>query len=501
MSRGRIIPPLLLAVIALGAPGCGGGPEDRPNVLLVTVDTLRPDRLGVYGYQKIRTPNIDRLAAEGALFEYAVSDTPWTTPSMSSVMTGNYATVHGFKSTNANRLARENVTLAEVLRDAGYTTAAILGSFPLDAVFQLDQGFDHYDDEFTTPIWSMPGHEFEHIESEFFESPDRQRFFILSKALNDSRREDAEVTDAALAWLSEERAGPFFLWVHYFGPHEKPDWRVAEERRELRRIGTYDPDTEVTDREVGRLLGAVDDRGLADATLVVFHADHGESLGENGLIGHGQLLNDASMRIPLIMRYPARIARGVRVSQLARNVDIFPTVLAAVGMENGDELSGESLLPLVGSSAARSWAAVRERFRAERMTYMETYYPAHVAFATPVTLPGGEKVKVGLIRRGVQTRDWKYVKSEPHPVIDVEAGSLPEVPEELAASLVREELFDLAAAAGEKRNVVRQHPEVVGKMRELLQRHLEAERAPVPSVPAGVDPETRLRLKSLGYDE
>jgi hypothetical protein len=135
------------------------------------------------------------------------------------------------------------------------------------------------------------------------------------------------------------------------------------------------------------------------------------------------------------------------------------------------------------------------------MTYMETYYPAHVAFATPVTLPGGEKVKVGLIRRGVQTRDWKYVKSEPHPVIDVEAGSLPEVPEELAASLVREELFDLAAAAGEKRNVVRQHPEVVGKMRELLQRHLEAERAPVPSVPAGVDPETRLRLKSLGYDE
>jgi arylsulfatase A-like enzyme len=492
---------LLLSVVALGAAGCGGGPEARPNVLLITVDTLRPDRLGAYGYDRIGTPHIDRLAAEGALFENVVTDTPWTTPSMSSVMTGTYATVHGYKSTNANRLAQENVTLAEVLGEAGYTTAAVVGSFPLDAVFQLDQGFDHYDDEFTTPIWSMPGHEFEHIESEFFESPDRQRFFILSKALNDSRREDAEVTDAALAWLSEERPGPFFLWVHYFGPHEKPDWAVAEDRRELRRIGMYDPDTEVADREVGRLVEAVDALGLGENTLVVFHADHGESLGEHGLVGHGQLLNGASMRIPLIMRYPARISRGVRVSQLARNVDVFPTVLDAIGIASTGELSGESLLPLVGSSAQRGWAALRERFRGERVAYMETYYPAHVAFATPVTLPGGEKVKVGLIRRGVQTRDWKYVKSEPYRIIDVAPDSLPEVPDQLKASLLFEELFHLAGPSGEKRNVAQQHPEVVEEMRALFERQLKAERAALSSVPVELDPEAKLRLKSLGYGE
>jgi arylsulfatase A-like enzyme len=501
MSRRRIFAPVLLAIVALGTPGCGEDPEARPNVLLITVDTLRPDRLGAYGYDRIRTPHIDHLAAEGALFENVVTDTPWTTPSMSSVMTGTYPTFHGFKSTNANRLAPENVTLAEVLEEAGYTTAAVVGSFPLDAVFQLDQGFDHYDDEFTTPIWSMPGHEFEHIESEFFESAEQQRFFILSKALNDSRREDAEVTDAALAWLSEERAEPFFLWVHYFGPHEKPDWKVAEDRRELRRLGMYDPDIEVTDREVGRLVDGVDAHGLAENTLVIFHSDHGESLGENGLIGHGQILNGATMRIPLVMRYPARIARGVRVSRLTMNVDIFPTVLDAVGIASDRELSGESLLPLVGSSAERGWAALRERFRDGRVAYMETYYPAHVAFATPVNLPDGEKLKVGLIRRGVQTRDWKYVKSEPHRLIDVTPGLVPEAPEELTALLVREELYHLAGPSGEKRNVVEQHPEVVEEMRALFERHLEAERGSAPSVPADVDPEMKLRLKSLGYGE
>ena len=196
-----------------------------------------------------------------------------------------------------------------------------------------------------------------------------------------------------------------------------------------------------------------------------------------------------------------RVSRGVRVSQLTRNVDVFPTVLDVVGIASDRELSGESLLPLVGSSAERGWAALRERFRGERVAYMETYYPAHVAFATPVTLPDGKKVKVGLIRRGVQTREWKYVKSEPHPMIDIAPGSLPEVPDELTALLVREELYHLTGPTGEKQNVVRQHPEVVEEMRALFEWHLEAARGSAPSVLMDADPEMKLRLKSLGYGE
>jgi arylsulfatase A-like enzyme len=497
MSRRKLIALLSLAAIAI--PACGSEGPNRPNVLLITVDTLRADRIGAYGYDRIETPNIDRLAAEGALFETALTDTPWTTPSMSSVMTGTYATHHGFKSTNANRLAQENVTLAEVLAEAGYTTAAIIGSFPLDSVFQLDQGFAHYDDAFTTPIWSMPGHEFEHVESEFFDSPDRQRFFILSKALNDSRREDSEVTDVALRWLAEERGAPFFLWVHYFGPHEKPDWRVAEDRRERRRIGMYDPDTENTDREVGRLLAGLAEAGLGDDTVVVFHADHGESLGEQGLVGHGQLLNEATMHVPLILRYPPRVAAGVRVGGLVRNVDIYPTILDAVGIDDERELAGESLLPLAGPALERLWARLGGNAGAERVAYMETYYPAHVAFATPVTLPDGRETKVGLIRRGVRTRDWKYVRSDPLALIDVDPGSLPEVPAELAAKLVREELYDLNAENGESRDVARRHPEVVEELREIFEIHRAAESATKGTVPGEVDPEMKLRLKALGY--
>jgi hypothetical protein len=131
---------------------------------------------------------------------------------------------------------------------------------------------------------------------------------------------------------------------------------------------------------------------------------------------------------------------------------------------------------------------------------METYYPAHIAFATPVDLPDGSRVKVGLIRRGLQSRDWKYVRSEPHPILDVAPESIPEVPEELTRTLVREELFHLAAASGERSNVIRRHPEVAAEMRELMQRHLDDEGARA-RVQLDVDPETKLRLQSLGYGE
>ncbi len=156
----------VLCLIAILATGCGrkesdagveqdsglGGAAGRPNVLLITVDTLRPDRLSCYGYEKHRTPNIDRLASSGALFERAFCDVTWTTPSMASVMTGTYATIHGFKTTNKHSLDDRNITLAEALREHGYTTAAVIGSFPLNSVYRLDQGFDVYDDQLTAPF-------------------------------------------------------------------------------------------------------------------------------------------------------------------------------------------------------------------------------------------------------------------------------------------------------------------------------------------------------------
>ena len=478
----------LLAAAALLLLACAEAPP--PNVVLITVDTLRPDRLSAYGYTEHTTPNIDRLAAEGALFENAFTDTPWTTPSMSSVMTGTYPTAHGFRSTNAHRLAEEQVTLAERLSERGYDTAAVIGSFPLDAIYRLDQGFAHYDDRFTRPIWKYPDHEPTPLPSEFREDPHEQAMFAMVKAMSDSRRSDEEVTSAALAWLARSHE-PFFLWVHYFGPHSKPDWSVPEDERLLRQLAQYDPDVRINDREVGRLLDALDAQGLADETLVVFHADHGESLGEQRYVGHGLLLNDATMRIPLLVRLPGRVAAGRRVDAQVRNVDILPTVLEVVGAPLPPDLPGRSLLPLVEPDATP------EGSEEPRLAYMETYYPAHVGFAKPVVLPDGSERKIGLIRRSVREGPWQLIRSEPHPLLDVREESWSDLPETLLHSMWSEVLVDTREGGEELRDRSAEQPEIAARLRAALDAQLAQDRGPAPRVP--LDEDSRLRLESLGY--
>jgi arylsulfatase A-like enzyme len=430
------------------------------------------------------------------LFENAWTDTPWTTPSMASVMTGVYPTRHGFRSTNTNRLGTENLTLAEVLAGGGYATAAVIGSFPLDSIFQLDQGFDHYDDAFTTPIWIHPDVEAGHLESEFRDVPEEQAMFAMAKAMNDSRRTDEEVTDAALEWLRDAPSRPFFLWVHYFGPHSKPDWRVPEPERLRRQLARYGPDVRIVDREIGRLLDALADLGAAEDALVIFHADHGESLGENEYVGHGQLLNDASMRIPLILRWPGRIAAGRRSAVLVRNVDIFPTVLEAARIPVPGTPSGRSLLPLASASALHWLARLRD---GDPVAYMETYYPAHGAFAPHVRTADGTEHKVGAIRRGVRSGRWQLVRTEPHPLVDVSDSRWDEIPEAAREELRREELFDLQAKTPGAGDVATAHPDVVASLRRLLDAHIAEEGGDSPRVE--LDDETRVRLESLGYGE
>lgn len=483
----------LLAQALLLAPGCERAAAP-PDVLLITVDTLRPDRLSAYGYRRQQTPGIDRLAREGALFLHARADTPWTTPSMASVLTGTYATAHGLKSTSVHRLRDESVTLAELLAGHGYATAAIVGSFPVDSIFGLDQGFAHYDDRFTKPIWIFPDHQMEHVESEFSEKLEDRAMFTLVKAANDSRRDDAEVTDAALAWLAGAPGRPFFLWVHYFGPHGKPDWRVPAGEREKLHLESYDAELLETDRQIARLLDVLDARGLAENTLVVLHADHGESLGEQHYVGHGMLLNEATLRIPLLLRWPGRIEPALRVGRPVQNVDILPSVLAAAGVAAPQGLAGESLLAELepGQSDSR-----RPGETPARTAYMETYYSAHRGFAKPVTLPDGTPAKLGLVRRGVQEGRWKYVRTEAHPLFDVPAAEAPAIPEALQREAFHEELFDLAG--GDVYNVIEQHPEIAEKMRALLDAEIAREKSAVPAPAAPLDPEMRTRLEALGY--
>jgi len=497
----------VLCLIAILATGCGREESDaevgqhsgleaaagRPNVLLITVDTLRPDRLSCYGYEKHRTPNIDRLASGGALFERAFCDVTWTTPSMASVMTGTYATIHGFKSTNIHSLHDRNITLAEVLHERGYTTAAVIGSFHVSSIYGLDQGFDIYDDLLTEP---------------FVDGSDRRAALDPSRRSNDVNvqtpsdaseiprnivRSDSEVTEAAAQWLRRSSGGAFFLWAHYFGPHSRPTARIKTAAKQFRRhVKQYDFKVRTTDREVGRLLEVVGELGLTRNTLVVFHADHGESLKEHGCVGHVNLY-EPTLGIPLIVRFPPRIPAGIRVHSLARNIDIFPTVLEAIGIEVTHSLSGASLFPLIAAAGASDNA---ENLRE---TYMETYLPAHRLFASVVQLPNGLQTKVGVVSRGLRTHRWKFVTNEPIRLF--EESSLPDVPTEVLASLRTEELYDLASDSEESENVIAQHPALASEFRKRLATYAQPTAVDNAASEIELDEAAKERLRALGYLE
>lgn len=483
----------LLVACALAAYSCrstettsSGG--KHWNVLLITIDTQRPDRLSCYGYKKHTTPAFDRLAQEGVRFANAFCDVTWTTPSMSSVMTGTYPTRHGLRSTY-QRLAAENITLAEVLRSQGYATAAIVGSFPVAAMFGLDQGFDHYDDRFSAPIVIGAPTQPAKVESRFHENIDDQRLFQMLKARADAYRPDAEVSDTAIAWLETARpkGKPFFLWVHYFGPHELQDLRLSLEEQYRQIIDAYDGQVRETDRQLGRLLSVLDQLGLTANTLTILHADHGQSLGEHLYVGHGRNLYDPTLRIPLLVRLPGVVPQGRVVQALARNIDIFPTVLDLTGIRISHAIDGETLRTL--------WELPGGQPAPARELYCETYMPAMSAFAQKVSFQGQE-VALPFRRRGLRTQDWKYVVNEPWPMLDF--SNPPPIPDELAQRERSEELYDLRSNPLElARGRITDRPDLVEEFRAKVENY--ARQAAQPSERRELDEAAKERLRSLGY--
>ncbi len=462
--------------------------RNQPNVLLVTIDSLRADHLSCYGYEKLTTPHIDQLADEGVRFEHALCDVTWTTPSMCSVMTGTYATIHGFKSSNVNRLKDDAITLAEVLRNHQYATGAVVASFSLDHIYGLDQGFQYYDDKFTAPIVTRSDAPVQHVAARFHASGKEQGEFLAVKDVDESCRSEPDVTAAATTWLRQNAARRFFLWVHFFGPHGRADLRRSETENSQHHLDTYDADIAETDVEVGRLMQQLDELGLTKNTLVILHADHGESLGEHNTIGHGRDLYGPTLNVPLIMRLPGRLPKGTSVHKLVRNIDIFPTVLDVLHIQFDHQVSGESLLPVVLRNAGPN---IRE-------TYAETYFPAHNLAAATVTLADGSTRKVGVVRRGVCTTRWSYIRTEPCPIFGFE-DSARDVSAEILDSVKSEELYDLAEDPSEMHSIAAERPEVVTELRRHLDRYLDAERQ-IPAAPrVKIDAGAKERLRSLGY--
>jgi arylsulfatase A-like enzyme/Tfp pilus assembly protein PilF len=290
-------------------------PRPRPHLLLITLDTTRADRLGCYGYQRGRTRVLDGLAASGVLCERAYTVAPITLPAHASLFTGLYPDETGVRRNGHGRLDDSIPTLAEILKQQGYETAAFVSSLVLNGKFGLNRGFDLYDDEF----WRMqpPG------------SP------------NHRRRNGAAVASAALKWLGRPRTRPFFCWVHFYDPHA-PCSPHPELFGDAFAQNPYDAEIAYLDQQVGRLVDFLKARQLDSETLVVVVGDHGEGLGEHFEPEHGLTLYNTTMHVPLMFRQPGRLVAGRPLSANVSLVDIFPTVLDLLGVEGAPAITGRS---------------------------------------------------------------------------------------------------------------------------------------------------------------
>jgi len=294
-----------------------GAPQKNPNVVLITIDTLRADHVSSYGYHLRTTPTIDALAEEGARFERAYSPIPLTGPSHFSILTSRYPQEHGARI-NGRSYRRDGrlLFLPQVLKGHDYSTAAFVSGWPLTSrLTGLDEHFDHYDED-------LP-----------------RKFQLFN-----SMRYAEDVTPNAVSWLKANHDRPFFLWVHYFDPHEpynlRHDFTDPERLGKASypglnmndsdtkdRIVRYDSEVAYADHHVGILMNSLDELGLRDNTLVAVTADHGESLGEHDYVGHGRQLYECIVRVPLVVRFPGVIDPGKVIAEEVSLLDLTPSII------------------------------------------------------------------------------------------------------------------------------------------------------------------------------
>ena len=346
---------------------CGYSTRDsRLNVLLVTLDTTRADRIGCYGYQAAVTPALDDLAERGMLFERAYAPAPQTLPSHATMFTGLNPPEHSLHINGAT-LDKAIPTLATVLAQEGYQTAAFVAAPILDSTCGLGQGFQTYDDDLTQGEKSQT------------------KYMQL--------RSGRQIVDAALAWLSPRNTKPFFCWCHLFDPHE-PRQAHPREFGATFRERTYDAEIAYADLHVGRLLEFLRKQGLENQTLVIVVGDHGEGLGEHGEDEHGYMIYNSTMRVPLVLSCPPIIPSRRRSAEPVALVDLLPTVLDCLGMPIPEELSGQSLKP-----------AFRGDPLEPRDCYGETDVPYWEAGWSPL--------------RSITTEQWKYIRTTRPELFDL----------------------------------------------------------------------------------
>lgn len=289
--------------------------DDRFNLLLITIDTLRTDRLSCYSPEHLKTPNIDSLAAKSVIFTRAFAHTSTTLPSHTNILLGTTPLYHGVHDNLNFKVGDEYLTLAEHLKQDGYSTGAFVGAFPLDARFGLSQGFDTYDGDFGS------------TSSGFVVSAERPAEIVVDKALE---------------WLHQRRA-PWFLWIHCYDPHDP--YEPPEPFKTKYSTSLYDGEVAYVDHAMKKLLQHLEDNNLYENTVIVFTGDHGESLGEHGEMTHGYFAYNSTIWIPLFVFVPGM--KPQTVHQNVSHIDLFPTICNALKIERPPFLQGISLIPVL----------------------------------------------------------------------------------------------------------------------------------------------------------
>ncbi len=456
---------------ALGAAGCAKPKANpgAPNIVFISIDSLRADHLGAYGYHKPTSPSIDALAAQGVRFQWAISTTSWTLPAHAAMFTGLYDSAHGLVD-NGLSLAPAQRTLAEVLKDNGYQTAGFFGGPYLHPTFGVGQGFETYESCMAS------------LETSASEAEVRQQ---SAQPLPPSHSDvtSPRTLAAATSWLARaDRDRPFFLFVHWWDVHydflpppelvelfdpgyqgsitganfmENPAVRPGMNPRDLQHLlALYDAEIRFTDQHIGKLVDALRACGEWENTLFVLTADHGEEFFEHGHKGHQKSLFDEVVHVPLIMVWPGHIPPGTQVKDQVRSIDLMPTMLTAAGVTRRPRMQGRDLWPLVAGQELPFEPALLELLVDKRQY------------------------------RGVRTGGFKVVRVDPR----------------LAAAG-----FDLLNNPTEAldRQILEPDPRVVSGAK-LLVEETERARRMLAELGAGaeeieLDPAMRERLESLGY--
>jgi arylsulfatase A-like enzyme len=313
------------------------------NVILITIDTIRADHLGAYGYERNTTPNIDALAASGTLFQNGWAHAPSTRYSIPALLTGRYPLNVSYSPIAGQwpGIQEKNLTIAEVLKAQGFTTGAILNYWYFDKVRKMNQGFDHYDNE-------------------------NKRLHRAVKGTGPSKTSGSsskEQTDKALSYIDEHGQERFFLWVHYYDPHYDYEEHEGVPTFGDSKIDAYDHEIAFTDKHVGRLLDGLKSKGLDDKTVVVLTGDHGEGFGEHGIDLHGYHLYAAQTKVPFIIKVPGAAPSVVRMP--AGHVDVLPTLANLAGASSDASMLGQSLVGVIDGSANRD----AERYVFQQLSY------------------------------------------------------------------------------------------------------------------------------------